>query len=103
LKRLQNGYAYFSGISQEIFSFDCFLQQMFGSASLDTQDDSSRIYSFKLIIFALAPIIVLVICGVFWFLLSLVRRDFSDFKIKTLSATLVIFFIIHPSIARIYF
>jgi hypothetical protein len=36
-------------------------------------------------------------------LLSLVRRDFSDFKIKTLSATLVIFFIIHPSIARIYF
>jgi nitrate reductase NapE component len=103
LKRLQNGYAYFSGISQEIFSFDCFLQQIFGSASLDTLDDSSRIYSFKLIIFALAPIIVLALCGVFWFLLSLVRRDFSDFKIKTISATLVIFFIIHPSIARIYF
>jgi uncharacterized membrane protein YciS (DUF1049 family) len=76
---------------------------MFGSASVETQDDSSRIYSFKLIIFALGPIIVLVICAVFWLLLSLVKRDLSDFKIKTVSATLVIFFVIHPSIARIYF
>ena len=53
--------------------------------------------------FAFAPIIVLFLCGIFQLLLSLVKRNFADFKTKTLSATIVIFFVIHPSIARIYF
>jgi hypothetical protein len=36
LQRLQNGYAFFSGISQQIFSYDCLLQGSGYSMEIDS-------------------------------------------------------------------
>lgn len=39
----------------------------------------------------------------FWGLVGMLRKNFYDFKVKTIATTIVIFFIIHPSISRVYF
>lgn len=34
---------------------------------------------------------------------SLCKRNFADYKVKVISSTLVLFYLMHPSIARVYF
>jgi hypothetical protein len=59
--------------------------------------------SLKLIFFGILPIIMLAGSAIFWGVLAIAKKNFYDYKIKVVSSTLVIFFIMHPSIARVYF
>ena len=74
------------------------------SAGFGDGDQTSKLLNVKLIFFAVAPILILILVSAFWGLVGLIKkRQFNDFKMNTISSTLVIFFIVHPSIARIYF
>jgi prolipoprotein diacylglyceryltransferase len=55
------------------------------------------------VFFAALPLIFLGIVSAMWAIIALIKRNFYDYKVKTVSTTIVIFCLMHPSIARIYF
>lgn len=67
------------------------------------EDENGKIFTAKLIFFALTPLIIAAIVALIWAIVSFIKKNFADYKAKTISTTLVIFLLIHPSIARIYF
>lgn len=98
LLKFQGTYTYFSGISQEIFSFDCFLQ-----SGTEDMDETSQVQTLKLIFFAASPLMILLSSTVLWTVIAAFKRQFHELKTKIIASTLVVFFIMHPSIARVFF
>ena len=66
-------------------------------------DETSRVQTLKLIFFAASPLMILIGSTVFWTVNAALKRQFHELKTKIIASTLVVFFIMHPSIARIFF
>ncbi len=70
----------------------------------DGTDEGVPIFFEKLIIFGLLPLIVALLCLVFWFTIALIRkRPFKEFLSKYISTLIVVLFLVHPDIAKSMF
>ena len=98
IEKLQSASSSMSGISDQIFSFDCFLT----GASL-TSSEGLRPYYVKLIFFALLPILLGIASVLFWFLYSWIRGSMFQMKDSFISTLVVLLFLVHPNIAKFMF
>lgn len=61
-------------VSQQVISFDCFLDTRSGESEEPEEDSIFRIYYQKLIIFALMPLILSMVCYISWILVARKRK-----------------------------
>lgn len=90
-----------SQVSEQILSFDCFLGQT--STSLDKSDDYFRVYYIKLLMMALLPITLFMICYTVWGIYSWKVKDFSNLKNRAISSVVILLFLFHPNIVQYMF
>lgn len=87
-----------SSSTDEIFSFDCFLQQNDANAN-----NSDKVYTQKLILFAILPLILAIASIGVWMLARLIKGRIRKLKDKIISTMVVLLFLVHPTIAKILF
>ncbi|CAG9311412.1 unnamed protein product [Blepharisma stoltei] len=81
-------------ISDQIFSFDCFL---------DSGNGQNDIYFKKLVIMAAVPIFIGFCSLLFWSLIALHRHDRSSFKNNLVSTIVILLFLFHPNLVKTMF
>ena len=88
-------------VSTHLFAFDCFLD----NRNSDDDTNSMRVYYKKMIIYALLPILLVLLSVIFWGVLYCIKRSMSkDHLIGRITATMiVIFFNLHPAIVTYMF
>ncbi|CAG9326024.1 unnamed protein product [Blepharisma stoltei] len=81
-------------VSDEVFSFDCFL---------DTGEGMEQVYFNKLIIMSVIPIAIG--CGslLFWVCMMLHRGNFLTFTNDLVSTIVILLFLIHPNLVKVMF
>ncbi|CAG9321206.1 unnamed protein product [Blepharisma stoltei] len=84
-------------VSDQIFSFDCFLSN--GKDLLGGTD----IYYQKLLILAILPICIPICALVLWLIICWIKKDFRYFFSNAISTTIIILFLVHPPLIRFYF
>jgi hypothetical protein len=58
----------------------------------------------KLIMYALQPVIFLLLCIVFWSTVAKIKKySIEEYRVKLISTMIVILFLVHPDIATIMF
>ncbi|CDW73142.1 UNKNOWN [Stylonychia lemnae] len=98
IQMLQDSQQQVSGVSEQIFSFDCFLM---GDDQQESQD--AEIYYMKLIFYAVLPAMLSLIALLYWLLHSAIKRSFVDMKNSLISTIVILLFLIHPNIAKSMF
>jgi hypothetical protein len=90
-----------SQISQQILSFDCFLDQRG-----DSEDSNTiRLFYQKMIMYALLPLILVAGSLCFWYLLFFINKKSDKEKRpgRIIATTIILFFLIHPTLVRYMF
>ena len=77
-------------------SFDCFIGT--SSTSLDSSNEFFRIYYVKLLMMALLPISLFLVCYVVWGIYSCKVKDYSNLKSRAISSLVILLFLFHPNI-----
>ena len=85
-----------ANVSTQLFSFDCFIT----SGSADNQADTIYL---KIVVVAGIPVLILLLSGVFWGLVSLLWRSKGYLKHQLVNSIVVMFFVAHPSIITFMF
>ncbi|CAG9321986.1 unnamed protein product [Blepharisma stoltei] len=86
-----------SFISDQIFSFDCLLYYY------DDLKGDNVIFYQKLFIMAVLPIFIPIISGICWYLISLCKKSFALFMNNIVTTSIIVAFLIHPSLIKYYF
>ncbi|CDW78175.1 UNKNOWN [Stylonychia lemnae] len=88
-------------VSTQVFSIDCFINS--NNDGEQSNSDQKRVFFFKLIIIAVFPLFLTIICFLFWSILNKVRR--GDFQIdnKSTASLVILLFLAHPSIVQYSF
>ena len=100
--------------STQIFSFDCFIDTRgsnSNSASSASNSDASntssnsgfRIYYQKLIMMAVLPILILILCQIFWAMHHKFMKINQSPKNKIMSTVVILLFLVHPTIVQYMF
>ena len=74
----------------QLFSMNCFMQEMF----------TLNVFFQLLILFAVLPPIILVVCSLFWTTKSLIKKNWSYMKYELVASIIVVMFLFHPNISR---
>lgn len=83
--------------SNNVFSFDCFVMTNGGPPSVP-------IFFQKLIMFALLPFLLFLVCLLFWAIVGRIqKRSIQEFRGKFISSLIVVLFLVHPNIAQTMF
>ena len=77
-------------VTGRIFTIECLMYEL---STLDT-------YFQTLILFALLPVIILFVCGMFWTIKSLIKRDIYYLKNDLAASIIIVMFLFHPQILR---
>ncbi|CDW79545.1 UNKNOWN [Stylonychia lemnae] len=83
----------------QVFSFDCFLDT--GGESKGSQ--MSRIFFQKLIIIALLPFLLAIICYLIWNIYSYLMKNLVEVGGKIMSSLVILLFLVHPSLVTFSF
>ncbi|CAG9321984.1 unnamed protein product [Blepharisma stoltei] len=86
-----------SFISDQIFSFDCFLYHN------KAFWEETAIYYQKLFIMAILPFSIPLISAIYWLFVSLVKKSFSLAWNNIVTNSIIASFLIHPSLIKYYF
>ncbi|CAG9321988.1 unnamed protein product [Blepharisma stoltei] len=87
-----------SFISDQIFSFDCLLYY-----NEDLKGDKTIIFYQKLVVMALLPISIPIASAICWSLISLCKRTFALFMKNIVTTSIIVAFLVHPSLIKYYF
>ncbi|CDW75877.1 UNKNOWN [Stylonychia lemnae] len=85
--------------STQIFSFDCFLDT--GGESKGSQ--MSRIFFQKLVIIALLPFLLAIICSLIWNIYKKIMKNQVQIGGKIMSSLVILLFLVHPSLVTYSF
>ncbi|CDW74086.1 UNKNOWN [Stylonychia lemnae] len=83
----------------QVFSFDCFLDT--GGESKGSQ--MSRIFFQKLVIIALFPFLLAIICSLIWNIYRFIIKNFIEVGGKIMSSLVILLFLVHPSLVTFSF
>ncbi|CDW82348.1 UNKNOWN [Stylonychia lemnae] len=98
--------------SNQIFSVDCFLNSDDGYEKNKNSTYSSaakknsfivRIFYFKLAMFGLLPLLLVVLCYIAWSLIYRKSQDKSILMTKATSSVVILLFLVHPNIVKYVF
>ena len=81
-------------LSQQNFSFDCFIAEKYNLSNRE-------VYFDKIILYLLLPVIIIFICLFGWGIMSLIRLDLKYIKNHFVGSVVIILFILHTIIYRI--
>ncbi|CDW73676.1 UNKNOWN [Stylonychia lemnae] len=96
LKTIQDGQLQFTTFTDEMFSFDCFLQDN------GLVDQSDKLFLQKVLFYSFLPLIFAVTSVVVWSAVKYLYK-LESIKDRLIGTIIVVMFLIHPSIARILF
>ena len=85
-----------SSISDQLFSFDCFIH-------LETSADVVNVYYTKLIIITALPIVITAISYLYWILHGSTIESYTGLKREVYTTIIVLFFLVYPTIVNIMF
>ena len=77
-------------VTGRIFTIECLMEEIL---SLDT-------YFSQLILFAILPFIILIICSMFWALKSLINKQWAYMRNELVASIIIVMFLFHPQILR---
>ena len=83
-------------VTDQIFSVDCYL-------SNESSESYKEVYFQKLIVLALAPIILWVFSLAFWSIVAIRKNNREYFRKEMVATDVILFFLIHPNITRASF
>eukprot|EP00347_Sterkiella_histriomuscorum_P008702 403344080 len=90
-------------VSQQLFSFDCFIDTRKDSNDQETSNDTFRIFYQKLVMLAVFPILLLLFCQGFW----AIHHRIMSLKVppwnKIISTLVILLFLVHPNIVQYMF
>eukprot|EP00347_Sterkiella_histriomuscorum_P024148 403332142 len=96
-------------VSNQIFSFDCFVdtrqtsEEMTDSSKKDDYTSFFRVYYLKLIIFAILPVGLMLLCQSFWAIYHKLFKIRSTIINKVMSTLVILLFLVHPSLVQYMF
>ena len=77
-------------VTGRIFTIECLMEDIL---RLDT-------YFSQLILFAILPFIILIICSMFWALKSLINKQWAYMRNELVASIIIVMFLFHPQILR---
>jgi hypothetical protein len=93
IKDFQDKQQTVTSASNNVFSFDCFIMVNNGK--------TLPVFFQKLIMFGLLPILLFVLCFLFWAAVGLAqKKSLSEFRAKFISSLIIVLFLVHPNIAQ---
>eukprot|EP00347_Sterkiella_histriomuscorum_P009503 403340963 len=92
-------------VSQQIFSFDCFIDGRSQDQKQSSKSDegSFRIFYQKLIMMAVFPVLLMLCCQVFWALHHKILKIKTKPWNKIVSTVVILLFLVHPNIVQYMF
>jgi len=93
VKQLLSSQESVGSASEQLFSFDCYLQDAF----------STEVFYQKLAIVALLPILIVVISALVWFPVAIKNKDMMVLRNQLVTTIIVLLFLAHPSIVQTMF
>ncbi|CAG9330614.1 unnamed protein product [Blepharisma stoltei] len=81
-------------VSQEFFSYDCFL---------DEGQGNNQVYFSKLVIMSIIPIIIAIISVLFWGSVAIYKKTLTSFKNDLTSTIVILLFLYHPNLVKSMF
>ncbi|CAG9330615.1 unnamed protein product [Blepharisma stoltei] len=81
-------------VSQEFFSYDCFL---------DEGQGNNQVYFSKLVIMSIIPIIIAIISILFWGSVAIYKKTLTSFKNDLTSTIVILLFLYHPNLVKSMF
>ena len=82
--------------SDHVISFDCY----FGGAGKDAGVD---IYFDKLILAAVLPLALMLICFIIWGIVAVIKQNTSYLKREGITTLVILYFLIHPNLIQTFF
>ena len=86
--------------SNQIFSFDCLIDPRVTESNVLQQ---IRIFFQKLIMYAILPIILLILVFGFWSLYRVIKRYKVNVGSRIMSTLVIVLFLVHPNIVQYMF
>ncbi|CDW82469.1 UNKNOWN [Stylonychia lemnae] len=87
--------------STQVFSFDCFLDTR--SSNEQSSQVERRIFFQKLIMIALLPFLLTILCCIVWNIYKKIKKDQIEIRGKLLSSLVILLFLVHPSLVTYSF
>ena len=81
-------------LSQQSFSFDCFIAEKYGRSN-------SQVYFDKLLLYLMMPGVIILVCLFCWSVVGLIRLDSKYIKNHFVGSVVIILFILHSIIVKI--
>ena len=82
-------------VTEQLFSFDCFLK--------DAGYSASDVYYTKLVVASLIPVFLGLLAVATWSLYSFFKRKYKYMRIHLLATLVILFFLLHPSVVKTLF